>query len=108
MLLIQELADGKDKHTPLSSEDMRKRVQVKLQRPMVRFCGCLEEWETNPLFTTVGRILAGPSPRRGQLLPDADALSTRVFLQKFKPEETPECPTCIRQEEDADHLFFKC
>ncbi|XP_015119086.1 uncharacterized protein LOC107042531 [Diachasma alloeum] len=30
------------------------------------------------------------------------------YLHKFEHEETPECPTCSREGEDAEHVFFSC
>lgn len=32
----------------------------------------------------------------------------RAYLHKYKHEDSPECPTCRGEEEDAEHVFFRC
>ena len=32
----------------------------------------------------------------------------RAYLYKFKHEESPECPTCVRILENAEHVFSTC
>lgn len=63
-----------------------------------------------PSWISTGESLAKSSPRRGQLLCDADTLELRFFSEAYKRflhVETAEWTTFTKEKEEMEHVFFE-